>query len=79
MSRFALLFVTVFAGFAAPLAVAAGAQAAPDDPGTSCGTNMVMNTHRECVPVDSFCTLSDGMIIGTIGPDGRCVIPGTDI
>jgi len=79
MSRYTRLFVTVFAGLAAPLAVAASAQAAPDDPGTPCGTNMVMNTHRECVPLGSFCTLSDGMIIGTIGLDGRCVIPGTNI
>ncbi len=46
------------------------------DPGTACGDNMVMNTHGECVAVGSVCTLSDGMVIGMIARDGRCVLPG---
>jgi hypothetical protein len=78
MFRFPLFVVAVSAGLAAALSPVS-AQADPDDPGTRCGENMVVNTHRECVPIGSFCTLSDGMIIGTIGLDGRCVIPGTNI
>ncbi|WP_327098977.1 hypothetical protein OIE68_09400 [Nocardia vinacea] len=40
---------------------------------------MVINTHPDCVAIGSFCTLTDGMVVGTIGQDGRCVIPGTNI
>ncbi|MFD0360659.1 hypothetical protein ACFQZZ_04255 [Nocardia sp. GCM10030253] len=82
MFRFALFFATVVTGLAAALVVPLTAQAAPGDfdaPGTPCGTNMVINTRYDCVTIGSFCTLSDGMIIGTIGRDGRCVLPGTNM
>jgi hypothetical protein len=82
MFRFALFFATTITGVAAALTVPLAAQADPDGfdaPGTPCGTDMVINTHFDCVQLGSFCTMSDGMIIGTIGPDGRCVIPGTNM
>ncbi len=78
MLRISLLVATGAAGIGAVL-FPVSAQAGPDDPGTPCGDQMVVNTHQECVQIGSFCTLSDGMIIGNIGPDGRCVIPGTNI
>jgi hypothetical protein len=82
MFRFSLFLATVAAGFATALTATVAAEAAPGDldaPGTPCGPNMVINTHADCVAIGSFCTLTDGMVIGTIGQDGRCVIPGTNI
>lgn len=75
MLRFSHFLATAAAGFGVALG-AGGALAATDDPGTPCGDNMVMNTNQECVAVGSVCTMTDGMIVGTIGVDGRCVIPG---
>jgi len=79
MFRVSLRLATITAALCIALASQVSAQAAPGDPGTPCGPNMVINTHGQCLRIGSFCTFSDGMIIGTLGPDGRCVIPGTNI
>jgi hypothetical protein len=76
MSRFRIGLVAASA-VALGLVLSAPANAAA--PGTPCGANMVVNTHGQCVQLGSFCQFSDGMVLGTIGGDGRCVIPGTNI
>ena len=75
--RFSVWLATLIA--ACGMALAAQATAQAEVPGTPCGPDMVVNTHDKCVKVGEFCSFSDGMILGTIGLDGRCVIPGTNI
>jgi hypothetical protein len=77
MLRISLWLATIVAALGMALASQATAQA--EVPGTPCGTDMVVNTHDQCIKIGTFCSFSDGMIIGTLGPDGRCVIPGTNI
>lgn len=54
------------------------ARADPDPPGTSCGENKVITTIGTCADLDSSCTGYDGMIIGRVAWNGRCVFPGID-
>ncbi|MBJ8348339.1 hypothetical protein [Antrihabitans sp. YC2-6] len=79
MLRFSLRIVTFTAALGLALTPALSAYADPADPGSACGPEMVVNTHGQCLPIGSFCSFSDGMIIGTLGTDGRCVLPGTNI
>lgn len=54
------------------------AAAEPAVPGTSCGAGKVITTINTCEPLNSSCTGYDGMLIGRVAADGRCVIPGLD-
>lgn len=54
------------------------AAAEPSAPGTACGAGKVITTINTCEPLNSSCTGYDGMLIGRVAADGRCVIPGLD-
>jgi len=54
------------------------AAADPPAPGTSCGADKVITSINTCEPLNSSCTGYDGMLIGRVAADGRCVIPGLD-
>ncbi len=54
----------------------ATASADPPEPGSACGNNMVITTIGTCETVNVSCTGYDGMIIGRVDRDGRCVFPG---
>ena len=45
-------------------------------PGTPCGGDKVITSINTCEPLNSSCTGYDGMLIGRVAADGRCVIPG---
>lgn len=76
MLRVSLSLATAAAAVGLALVAPATAQAAPNA-GDSCGPEQVINSHGQCLRIGSFCSLSDGMIIGSLGRDGRCVLPGT--
>ncbi len=57
---------------------AAVAAADPPAPGTPCGQDKVITSINTCEPLNSSCTGYDGMLIGRVAADGRCVIPGLD-
>ncbi|WP_111510151.1 hypothetical protein [Mycobacterium kyogaense] len=66
---------------AAMLAVSfssAVATADPPAPGTPCGAGKVVTSINTCEPLNSSCTGYDGMLIGRVAADGRCVIPGLE-
>lgn len=54
------------------------ANADPPAPGTACGPDKVITSVNTCEPLNSSCTGYDGMVIGRVAADGRCVIPGLD-
>ncbi len=64
---------------AAVLALSFGsavAAADPPAPGTACGQDKVITSINTCEPLNASCTGYDGMLIGRVAADGRCVIPG---
>jgi hypothetical protein len=72
---------SIVATSAAVLAVSfssAVAAAEPPAPGTACGEGKVITSIQTCEPLNSSCTGYDGMLIGRVAADGRCVIPGLD-
>ncbi|WP_346415264.1 hypothetical protein [Mycobacterium sp. SM3041] len=52
------------------------AAADPPAPGTPCGQDKVITSINTCEPLNASCTGYDGMLIGRVAADGRCVIPG---
>ncbi|KAB7752856.1 hypothetical protein SAMN04488580_104105 [Mycobacterium sp. 283mftsu] len=54
------------------------AAADPPGPGTPCGQDKVITSINTCEPLNASCTGYDGMLIGRVAADGRCVIPGLD-
>jgi hypothetical protein len=60
-------------GFSTPIA-----NADPPGPGSACGPDKVITSINTCEPLNSSCTGYDGMLIGRVAADGRCVIPGLD-
>lgn len=65
----------------AALALSLGGPSAgadPPGPGSPCGPNRVMTTIDTCADLNSSCTGYDGMIIGRVDRDGRCVFPGVN-
>ncbi len=54
------------------------AAADPPAPGTPCAADKVTTSINTCEPLNSSCTGYDGMLIGRVAADGRCVIPGLD-
>lgn len=54
------------------------ANADPPAPGSACGPDKVITSVNTCEPLNSPCTGYDGMVIGRVAADGRCVIPGLD-
>ncbi|MEX3656799.1 MULTISPECIES: hypothetical protein [Mycolicibacterium] len=54
------------------------ANADPPAPGAPCGPDKVITSVYTCEPLNSPCTGYDGMVIGRVAADGRCVIPGLD-
>lgn len=54
------------------------ANAEPPAPGSPCGPDKVITSVNTCEPLNSPCTGYDGMVIGRVAADGRCVIPGLD-
>lgn len=60
-------------GFTAPIA-----NADPPAPGSACGPDKVITSINTCEPLNASCTGYDGMLIGRVAADGRCVIPGLD-
>ena len=57
-------------GFSAPIA-----NADPPAPGSACA-HKVITSINTCEPLNASCTGYDGMLIGRVAADGRCVIPG---
>ncbi|MED5811153.1 hypothetical protein VST63_02170 [Mycolicibacterium sp. 050232] len=64
---------TLMLGFSTPFA-----NADPPAPGSACGPDKVITSVYTCAPLNSPCTGYDGMVIGRVAADGRCVIPGLD-
>lgn len=52
------------------------AAADPPGPGSPCGQDKVITSINTCEPLNASCTGYDGMLIGRVAADGRCVIPG---
>lgn len=72
-----LLVVTAAATLTLGLSTAV-ANADPPAPGSACGPGKVITSVNTCEPLNSACTGYDGMLIGRVAADGRCVIPGLD-
>ncbi|BBZ68667.1 hypothetical protein MINS_40960 [Mycolicibacterium insubricum] len=76
MTRLTRIFILVSGAALALSLGGAVAGADPPAPGTSCGPNQVITTINTCAEINSSCTGYDGMIVGRVDHDGRCVIPG---
>ena len=72
------VFVATSAALLAVSVTSAVAAADPPAPGTPCGGDKVVTSINTCESRNSSCTGYDGMLIGRVAADGRCVIPGLD-
>ncbi|HOW93225.1 MAG TPA: hypothetical protein PLF91_01875 [Mycolicibacterium fallax] len=69
--------VIIVSGATLALSLGGGvAGADPPGPGSPCGPNRVITTINTCEDINVSCTGYDGMIIGRVDRDGRCVFPG---